>query len=497
MIKPLSEVFSDGTLVDNTLHEVHGGILTPSGGREAVTIQEGNCEKKTHRAWRFLLKTSAALNESLRPGGESRVVLLTGKDSEYEHNTRDEFICIQEPGNPECFSFSTGNLIGSITDEVDGYGFTLQISSRFGNEFLKYIIADADGFLELPEAGGIQDGSYDWLLIYLWLVKLKKAFRLGLPKAYETRVERLAQPRGRLAPVDYFLNQERARYLCTYREHSYDNETTRLIARTLQHLDSHALLRETHRLNQTFQIATHGRHAEIEDLLATKPVSNPYYIDYNPVITLSKRILHKDLLEVGDRSPTSAFLFDVSMLFEYFVRKLLKRPGVVLHSKNERRWSIPSGLLNDRRSLLPDLVFDLNGATYVFDVKYKSFDFHYGVSREDLFQLHTYLGQISNEHDIAGGGFIYPIRESRWNAYQLGTKQGIISDTIKQGRKTIPFHVAFLKVPEQSGTPSADWPKAFRKAFKVYTEEFVSTLLHRLNNSSKQLRMPPLSSNTN
>ena len=30
---------------------------------------------------------------------------------------------------------------------------------------------------------------------------------------------------------------------------------------------------------------------------------------------------------------------------------------------------------------------------YVFDVKYKAFDTVYGVKREDLFQLHTYIGQ--------------------------------------------------------------------------------------------------------
>jgi 5-methylcytosine-specific restriction enzyme subunit McrC len=182
----------------------------------------------------------------------------------------------------------------------------------------------------------------------------------------------------------------------------YDNDATRLIARTLQYLDSHTLLRDSQVLNQTFQIATRRQRAELQDLLATKPIRNPYYADYNPVITLSKQILRNELSDFGDKSQTSAFLFDISMLFEYFVRKLLKGAGVVFHSKKSPDLAIPTGLQNGftRRSLIPDLVFDIDCGTYVFDVKYKSFDFSYGVSREDLFQLHTYIGQVSNNSGV-------------------------------------------------------------------------------------------------
>lgn len=327
----------------------------------------------------------------------------------------------------------------------------------------------------------MESGGYEWLLVYLWLVKLKKAFRLGLPKAYATRKESLTQVRGRLDPVDYFLNQQRARYSCTYREHSYDNDTTRLIARTLQHLDFHDFLSESHVLNQTFQIATQGRRSTLQDLLATLPVRNPYYADYNPVITLSKQILRDELSDFGDQSETSAFFFDVSMLFEYFVRKLLKRAKVTFHPKNDRQWRIPSGLQHGQRKLIPDLVFDLKLATYVFDVKYKSFDFTYGVSREDLFQLHTYIGQVSNEHKVAGCGFIYPIRESRWHSLGLETTQGIISETIVQGGRTIPFHVVFMKIPEDGKSAAAENAAIFRQQFTKNMQYFIRAFLGRLH----------------
>ena len=472
MTKTLSQIVSDGTLVDNSVYQAEAGVFRAGSFGPALEIWQGGGRKNPWTAWPLIHK-AATLNT------ENSKLVFRVPEADYEHNTDDAFISVSGP-DPLNFNLTTGNLIGCVKSE----GYTLRVSSRFGDEFLKYIIADADGFVELPDQGGMERGGYEWLLVYFWLVKLKKAFRVGLPKAYETRTECLTQARGRLDPVDYFLNHDRARYRCTYREHSYDNDTTRLIARTLQHLDSHDFLRESHVLNQTFQIATQGRRSTLQDLLATLPVRNPYYADYNPVITLSKQILRDELSDFGDQSETSAFFFDVSMLFEYFVRKLLKRAGVVFHQKNGLQWQIPSGLRHGQRKLIPDLVFDMNLATYVFDVKYKSFDFAYGVSREDLFQLHTYIGQVSNEHNVAGCGFIYPIRESRWQECGLEATRGIFSETITQGGRTIPFHVVFLKIPESEKSAGADNSAAYRQQFKNYTEYFIRAFLGQLTAAS-------------
>jgi hypothetical protein len=410
-------------------------------------------------------------------GHGSSTLVFRAPDPDYEHNAEDAFV--QLSGfDPLNFTLATGNLIGCVKSE----GYTLRVSSRFGDEFLKYIIADADGFVELPDHGGMMKGDYEWLLVYLWLVKLKKAYRLGLPKAYETRSETLTQVRGRLDPFDYFRNQDRARYKCTYREHSYNNDTTQLIARTLKHLDSHDFLRGAHTLNHTFQIVTQGQRSRLQDLLATGPVKNPYYADYNPVIALSKQILRNELSDFGDQSQTSAFFFDVSMLFEYFVRKLLRRVGMSLRDKTGCTWPVPRGQpnTNRKRDLIPDLVFDYEGRSFVFDVKYKRFDFRDGVKREDLFQLHTYIGQAANEIDVAGCGFIYPIRESRWNDVGLDSCGGVWTSSITQGRREIPFHVAFLMVPERGYTPEDQWPTLFQKRFKTSVESFVYNFATRL-----------------
>ncbi len=162
------------------------------------------------------------------------------------------------------------------------------------------------------------------------------------------------------------------------------------------------------------------------------------------------------------------------MLFEYFVRKLLRRTGAVFRAKDTRAWTIPSGLpiRYTHRNLVPDLVFDLEGGTFVFDVKYKSFDFAYGTAREDLFQLHTYVGQVSNVDTVRGCGFIYPLRESRWQTLGLEEARGIFSSTITQSRRVIPFHIAFLRIPESVHAPSDGSAVDYRTSFEGSTTDF-------------------------
>lgn len=463
--KSLADILCDESIVDNTVHQSVDGKLTRNKGAVMTTFRrDGKGRNHPKNAWPVLCKAALIdVSDSL--------VVTRGDD--YEDNTEGRLIELR--GHSwEDFTLTTGNLIGCVRDG----DYTLKISSRFGDEFLKFIIADAEGFKELPDQGGESQGDFEWLLVYLWQIKLKKACRLGLPKAYETRIESLTTVRGRLDPLDYALNAERGRYRCTYREHSYDNDATRLIARTLEHLDGHAFLSDAHGLNQTFQIATVGTRHQLSDLLAAKPLKNPYFADYNEVMTLSKRILRNKLADFGSSSRTSAFFFDVSMLFEYFVRKLLQRAGARFRDKNGGSWKIPTGGEMPARKLIPDLVFELDGRTFVFDVKYKSFDFRYGVKREDLFQLHTYLGHISNEGPVSGCGLIYPIRESRWNSQNMEKHGGLVIDKINQHGNQVPFYVAFLRVPDRTVVA----PKQeFSTSFQNSCEEFVRQLFGKLS----------------
>lgn len=465
----LHEILADGTIVDNRHYRYHDGQLASQ--QQTLPVHPGHGWTRVHRVFDFLRATAKS---TAGPDAAAARVVIVRPDG-YEHNTDDPFVALGGFGADD-FTLSTGNLVGCVRLR-DMPDYALNISSRFGDEFLRFIVSHADGFAELPDLGGHAKGDLHWLLAYLWSVKMRKAWRLGLPKLYETRTEATAQVRGRIDPLGYLAGEALASYRCTYREHSHDNPATRLIARTLEDIDTLAFLPDAQLIKRTFHAATQGVRHRLKDLLATAPVRNPYFSDYNPLIELSKLVLRSRSTDVGLEAQANALLFDVSMLFEYFIRQLIQREGLSLHGKSSIKLAIPAGRPNGRlRKLLPDLIIDAGGRHHVFDVKYKSFDFVDGVAREDLFQLHTYVSQVAAQGPVGSCGFIYPVSERQWDRQGLQRHGGVISQAFRHGTQHIRFHVVFLKVPEQETLPRAEPETGFRTRFLASCSDFVHGL---------------------
>lgn len=467
----LHQILADGTIVDNRHYRYHGGQL--ASPRQTFPVNDGRGLNRVGNVFDFL---RAAAKATAAQDGVAANVIIARPDG-YEHNTDDPFVALGGFGADD-FTLSTGNLVGCVRLR-DMPGYALNISSRFGDEFLRFIVSHADGFAELPDLGGHTRGDLHWLLAYLWSVKMRKAWRLGLPKLYETRTDATAQVRGRIDPLGHLAGEALGRYRCTYREHRHDNPATRLIARTLQDIDTLAYLPDAQLIKRTFHAATDGARHRLTDLLATAPVRNPYFNDYNPLIELSKLILRSRSTEVGLEAHANALLFDVSMLFEYFIRQLIQREGLSLLGKSSMNLAIPAGRPNGRlRKLLPDLIIEAGGRHHVFDVKYKSFDFVDGVAREDLFQLHTYVAQVSAQGPVGSCGFIYPIGERQWEKQGLQRHAGVISQAFQHGTQHIPFHVVFLKVPEQEKQPKAGFRTKFLESCSDFAHGLRQALAH-------------------
>lgn len=472
-MKWLFDILKDGTLRDNQVYHAADGYLSNFRFSKPIHLNQRqgkqwhNIQNNEAAIWKFLSTVASELNKDLFENLSNSAIFFN--EGLYEHNTDNAFINLTG-SDARNFTLKTGNLIGSVKRG----DYTLKISSRFGDKFLKYIIADADGFLELENYGGEQeDSGYEWLLIYLWKIKLKKAYRLGLPKAYISRGGRLNKVRGIIDPVAYFQDRKDGKYQCSYREHSYNNAANRLIAAAFNKVKDNTFLHDMHMVRNAFITATEGQRANRMALKNTPYFSNPFYSEYNPVIDLSKRIIRDELADFGEQSDISAFFFDISMLFEYFVRKLLSRAGITVNSKYNTRYEIPTGGLRASRKLEPDIVFEHESKTYVFDVKYKYYDFHYGVKREDLFQLHTYTGQYGNNMEIGGAGFIYPISEEKWVSQGKGRKEIGIHSVFEQNGRRIPFHVLFIKVPGGE----ENFTRKFRNNCKDFTDSFTRNVI--------------------
>lgn len=463
----LSHILKNGTLVDNQSYEVNKGRLTNRRLGE-ITLSDKSKPSK-HDIWEFLNWVSRDVGNI--ENEKFNAARIHFNDEEYEHNTDDPFIHVTGK-DAQNFNLDTGNLIGFVKRE----DCSLKISSRFGDDFLKYIIADADGFLEVENIGGENhDDGYEWLLAYLWNTKFKRAYRLGLPKTYITRNDRTSRVRGTMDAVDYFRNKTSGKYLCSYREHSYDSPATSLFIKAYEAVKHHSFCKSTRNVYNAFLVANQGVKRTYQEILRTPYFTNPFYNDYNVLIRLSKQVVSRKYSDFGSQDNTNALFFDISMLFEYFIRKLIKRDGLRLLGKREQRYEIPAGALNSyMRKLEPDLVFESDEGLYVFDMKYKSFEPQFGVKREDLFQLHTYIGQCGNRASIKGCGFIYPISEKKWAEHNLDKTQGLISDEIRQQGKTIPFHVLFLKIPSNT---SDDFKGLMEKQCRMFTHTIRSEIL--------------------
>lgn len=474
-MKWLSDILKDGTLKDNQFYLAKDAKLSNYRFNESIDLNKRGRGKKNSRnnleaVWAFLNSEVNILNEILKNKNfQRKLVLIT--EGDYEHNTEDPFAIISGVDAMN-FSLQTGNVIGLIKKG----DYTLMIKSRFGDKFLKYIISDADGFLEIEDFGGKdQTQSYEWLILYLWKIKLIKAFRLGLPKTYITKVEISNKVRGLIDVQDYFLHPNTGKYNCTYREHSFNIEANQLISAVFRKHRHNTILQDLLMIRNAFEIATEGVRPTKFSLFKTPYFSNPFYTSYNTIIDLSKQILKDDLADFGESSNINAYLFDVSMLFEYFVRKLLRDNGLELNDKFFERLTIPTGSIeNYKRKLEPDIVFESDNKKYVFDVKYKSYDFKYGAKRKDLFQLHTYVGQYTNKKEkVEACGFIYPLSEKKWDE-KVKDKNGFIKDEITFSGNKITFCIGFIKIP--SDCESIDG-KTFKERFKENCNFFVDNFV--------------------
>lgn len=460
-------------LKDNSFHKIprQDGDSKEDTGK----LDYENLDKKIKDSdITYLHKLSEELNSQLQNKDFLKKNLyLFGED--YEHNTDDGLFAVRG-WDKDSLTIETGNLVGYVsTDKLK-----INISSRFGDDFLIYLLCYAEGMLEVPDKGTLaNNGLIDWVIVFLWKMALKKAYRLGIPKLYVRQQEKRHSVKGNINILDYSIYKGiDGRYLCDFYQYDYDNPVTRLIAYTFTKIDG-KLLKDSLKLKNTFETCVGGKKATLSAYLNTPYITNPYYFEYNKVISLSKNILRKKIGGITDSSSiSSAFLFDMSMLFEYYIRKVLKNGELNLLPKNDKSMTISRGLgKNDDRHLYPDIIIDKgNNSIEIYDVKYKHFDNEYGVKREDLFQLHTYVLHLSTKYKIKKCGFIYP-KFDKGKTDKVNDKENIIKHPSYENG--IPFRVVFLNIPQvalDEGKTANSLKDSYEKIMKEREKDFVNRI---------------------
>lgn len=308
------------------------------------------------------------------------------------------------------------------------------------------MIANTSGFLELENLGSINKklGLGEWILTYYWKLQLKKAFSLGIYKTYKKKKENLTSVKGAI-DINFFMKKQHfdGKTVCVFKEHSYKNELNSVINMALTKVFKskyQSIVSDIYNIKNAFS-SINTKELNLK-AIQNRKVINPYFKKYNQVFDLSLKILNEEFANVGEsKSDFSAFLFDISLLFEHHIRKILKQT-FTLFPKNKKEFSIPNGICEN--NIYPDVIIDYgNNEIGVYDVKYKNFDFIEGVNREDKFQIITYVATHLEKYNVVDCGIIYPLAESEFGK-TLSTKQ----QTLRIDKKVIPFKIKFYKICE-------------------------------------------------
>jgi 5-methylcytosine-specific restriction endonuclease McrBC regulatory subunit McrC len=140
---------------------------------------------------------------------------------------------------------------------------------------------------------------------------------------------------------------------------------------------------------------------------------------YKPVMELSKTILSNLRAESesqnGKMSEVSYFI-DIAELWEMYLLKLLQNnlpSEYVVYSPNVN--SNAHLLEGKMREIRPDIMIERDGRiVMIIDAKYKNYNqfgrtSQYGIQREDLYQMTTYLYHYGNENQPIMGIFTSPV----------------------------------------------------------------------------------------
>ena len=329
------------------------------------------------------------------------------------------------------YKVEVGNYIGKFK-----YGkVEINIKSRFSDEFLNRMLNFADDvFLDdvsifKAEKDKKKDSDYAKLIIYyMFIQKLEKASLLGFPKSYKAIKHHNMKFKGRI-DINRFIKYDipfRGKVSCISNEQKEIQEVIDVLYKAISIIEENGFTTKS-----ISHIKTHLKknrsnkpvsNITIAKAIKSKALQNPIFSIYRKVLEYAKFIINVDSLKDHPDGNTDAtgFLVDVSLLFEAYVTKLLKKefPDWIVESREEETY----GNMFFKRKIIPDIVMMKDKDVMVFDTKYKKMLFRGrnrdgpgDVDRTDFFQINTYMSYYKNHPDkynVKAGGLLYPFEEN-------------------------------------------------------------------------------------
>ena len=366
-------------------------------------------------------------------------------------------------------AWQAGRYVGSarIGDTI------IEITPRFGEEWLKYVLDDIFNFKLTKSEDANNTGEQNPLMLrilwHIWVRKFAEADQYGLPRSTVKRIHQGIQTRGHLnirkSIFPFFTKRQ---VVSEYREKEIDDTICEIVYKAYGIL----MNRNIKNPNVPFQIQdtlnslhTHykGKAISVTEQDYQDVSYKSIYLSWKPLVDFSWQIIKQDSLfkkTNKQKGENFSIFFDMAEIWEAFLRKKLGEgfadDGWRVLSVEECKYKIYQGKFFERL-IIPDIILtrtnDKGENEYmVFDAKYKRMRINkskgYDVDRTDLFQIHTYI-QFVEHHlgHVVIGGLLYPL--TRKGQDEKGNEVEMTIDTDK-------FHSAHLYGKESgmySNTP--------------------------------------------
>ena len=344
-------------------------------------------------------------------------------------NEDDLIISIKKDG--ENYLAQTRNYIGKFVWQ----GLEIDIKSRFSNTFLERMLNFAnDIFLDdVSITGNKVDKDFDiskYIIYYMFIQNLEKAFLLGLPKAYKSIEHHEMKLKGKI-DINKFIKYDipfQGKISSVSREQKEIQEIIDVLYKAVKIIDKNnkAFLKNISHIKthlKQYKSNNYVSNETINRALKSKALQNPIFAPYKKVLEYARFIINGNNIEEKNdgAQETFGFIINVAELFEIYITKLLQKefsdwyvesPHLRLDEKFGKTYLYS-------RKIIPDIVMIKDKNVIVFDTKYKKMYFNYikgngvDVDRNDFFQINTYMSYYQNQDfNVKIGGLLYPIEKS-------------------------------------------------------------------------------------
>jgi len=403
-----------------------------------TTIKERKEYLKRHHYYCLSHKTPKEVAVSLKQYIEykNNTFLSFFKDKEkIRLKNEDDLIISIKKYSDDKYQAQTGNYIGKFVWD----GLEIDIKSRFNNKFLERMLNFInDVFLDDVSVFNAKEGDdldySKFIIYYMFIQKLEKAFLLGLPKSYQSIKHHEMKLKGKI-DINRFIKHDipfKGRISSTSREQKEIQEIIDVLYKAVSIIDKEVKNNNGISTKNISHIKTHlkqhksNRYVSNETIsksIKSKALQNPIFTPYKKVLEYAKFIINANNLEEKPKGSkeTFGFLVNVAELFEIYLYKLLQKEFPDWEVKHEPELEVYPKPLFYHRHMFPDIVMKKDRKVLVFDAKYKRMNFNSGIGdgkygdldRSDFFQIHTYMSYYQNQKDLTliAGGLLYPIEE--------------------------------------------------------------------------------------